>query len=61
MAKGNKIGPQKPTLLGNPEARRDKKNKIARETREFIKAKREKDDAQPMGIRLAKRPTPKNK
>ena len=28
MAKGNKIGPQKPTLLGNPEARRDKKNKI---------------------------------
>lgn len=42
MAKSTKMGPQKPRLLGNPEARKDKKNKLAKETRAFNKEKLEK-------------------
>jgi hypothetical protein len=62
MAKSSKIGPQKPRLLGNPEARRDKKNKIARETRAFNKDKLEKEDAQRNAtVRIAKRPEKKVK
>ena len=62
MAKSTKMGPQKPTLLGNPEARKDKKNKIAKETRAFNKDKLEKEDAQRNAtVRVAKRPEKKVK
>jgi hypothetical protein len=62
MAKSTKMGPQKPKLLGNPEARKDKKNKIARETRAFNKDKLEKEDAQRNAtVRVAKRPEKKVK
>jgi hypothetical protein len=62
MAKSTKMGPQKPKLLGNPEARKDKKNKIARDTRAFNKDKLEKEDAQRNAtVRVAKRPEKKVK
>jgi hypothetical protein len=62
MAKSTKMGPQKPKLLGNPEARKDKKNKIAKETRAFNKEKLEKEDAQRNAtVRVAKRPEKKVK
>ena len=62
MAKSTKMGPQKPKLLGNPEARKDKKNKIAKETRVFNKEKLEKEDAQRNAtVRVAKRPEKKVK
>jgi hypothetical protein len=62
MAKSTKIGPQKPRFLGNPEARKDKVNKVARETRAFNKAKLEKEDAQRNStVRVAKRPEKKVK
>jgi hypothetical protein len=62
MAKSTKMGPQKPKLLGNPEARKDKKNKIAKETRAFNKDKLEKEDAQRNAtVRVAKRPEKKVK
>ena len=62
MSKSTKIGRQR-LKVGEQaaDAVKAKQARIAKETRSFNKSKQDKEDAQLVGLRIARRPDPKKK